>query len=181
MRDCNVNEKSSIYCSFSPVFSPYFPLKGQFGRTCSIYEPSHFLRLLICFFAACFLITAKPAAAASLTQDDVLRKWYGLSLLLIRHTPTYSPPVASRTLAYMGVVSYEAVASGSSKLYSLDGQLNGLSNLPKRDDAQSYDEVALMQATLSTTIATLFANTGPSGQQAIKKRSEEHTSELQSH
>ena len=129
--------------------------------------------ILIGFFVATFLVTAKPAAAASLTQDQVLRKWYSLSLLLIRHTATYSPPVASRALAYIGVASYEAVASGSSKLYSLDGQLNGLSNLPKRDDAQSYDEVALMQATLSTTIATLFANTGPSGQQAIKKLTDE--------
>ena len=169
MRDCNVNEKSSIYCSFSPVFSPYFPLKGQFGRTCSIYEPSHFLRLLICFFAACFLITVKPAAAASLTQDDVLRKWYGLSLLLIRHTPTYSPPVASRALAYMGVVSYEAVASGSPKLQSLEGQLNGLSGLPMREAGQTYDDVVVLEAALSTVITTLFANTGPSGQQAIKK------------
>lgn len=88
---------------------------------------------------------------------------------MIRHTPTYSPPVASRSLAYIGVVSYEAVASGSPKLQSLNDQLNGLSGLPKREAGQSYDEVAVIQAALSTTITTLFANTGPSGQQAIKK------------
>ncbi|MEY4781291.1 MAG: hypothetical protein RLZZ607_2604, partial [Pseudomonadota bacterium] len=34
---------------------------------------------------------------------DVLAMWYRLALELVRHTPTYTPPVASRTLAYMGV------------------------------------------------------------------------------
>ena len=128
---------------------------------------------LIGIFVATFLVTAKPAEAASLTQDHVLRKWYSLSLLLIRHTATYSPPVASRALAYIGVASYESVASGSKTLRSLGGQLNGLSGLPQRDGGQVYDEVAVMHATLATTISALYANTGPSGQQAIRKLTEE--------
>ena len=48
------------------------------------------------------------------------------SLELVRHTPTYSPPVASRSFAYLGVTAFEAVATGSSEMQSLAGQLNGL-------------------------------------------------------
>jgi len=143
--------------------------KGAVARTAH----PQFTHILICFSFALILITSKAVAAPSLTQDDVLRKWYSLSLLLIRHTPTYSPPVASRALAYMGVVSYEAVASGSPKLQSLEGQLNGLSGIPTREAGQTYSEVVVLEAALSTTITTLFANTGPSGQQAIKKLAED--------
>ncbi len=154
-----------IYTFFSLISLSSARTRRPVDRS-AFFQSTH---VLICFSVALFLSTSRPAAAASLTQDEVLRKWYSLSLLLIRHTPTYSPPVASRSLAYIGVVSYEAVASGSAKLQSLDGQLNGLSSLPTREAGQSYDDVAVMQAALSTTITTLFANTGPSGQQAIKK------------
>ena len=53
-----------------------------------------------------------PAAAASALPDDILDNWYKLILELVRHTPTYSPPVASRAFAYIGVTAYEAVAGG---------------------------------------------------------------------
>ena len=157
---------------FGPISSFFFLdiYRGRVrGGTVGRPPLSQFVHILICFSVALILITAKAVAAPALTQDDVLRKWYALSLLLIRHTPTYSPPVASRALAYMGVVSYEAVASGSPNLQSLEGQLNGLSGLPKREAGQSYDDVVVLEVALSTAITTLFANTGPSGQQAIKK------------
>ena len=71
-----------------------------------------------------------PGATASQSDSslpqEVLRTWYQLSLELVRHTPTYSPPVASRAFAYLGVTAFEAVASGSAELQSLAGQLNGL-------------------------------------------------------
>jgi membrane-associated phospholipid phosphatase len=158
---------------FRPVFSIFSNVKVDFWQNRFCEQRLAFSHILIGFFVAAFLVTIKPAEAASLTQDQVLRKWYSLSLLLIRHTPTYSPPVASRALAYIGVASYEAVSSGSQTLQSLDGQLNGLSDLPKREAGQSYDEVAVMHAALSTTISTLFANTGPSGQQATRKLTDE--------
>ena len=71
--------------------------------------------------------------AHAVEAQDVLHGWYGLMLELIRHTPTYTPPVASRTLGYVGVTAFEAVASGSDKLQSLSGQLNGLVAVPRRD------------------------------------------------
>lgn len=163
-------ETSASILGFLAVFPKTRQASPQAGAALNSIALRH---ILIGFFVAVFLVTMRPAEAGSLTQDQVLRKWYSLSLLLIRHTPTYSPPVASRALAYIGVASYEAVSSGSKNLQSLDGQLNGLSGLPKRDAGQAYDEVAVMQAALSTAITTLFTNTGPSGQQAIKKLTDE--------
>src|SRR3954468_148745 len=75
---------------------------------------------------------AMAAQSDSSLPQEVLRTWYQLSLELIRHTPTYSPPVASRALGYLGVTAFEAVASGSGELQSLAGQLNGLSAVPQR-------------------------------------------------
>ena len=57
---------------------------------------------------------ATPAVASQESRgaeaQAVLHGWYGLMLNLIRHTPTYTPPVASRTLGYVGVTAFEATA-----------------------------------------------------------------------
>jgi len=122
------------------------------------------------FFCVLALLTmgsVVPAAAAS--AEDVLHKWLSLSLSLIRHTPTYTPPVASRALAYLGVTAYESVASGSPKLRSLSGQLNGLNALPAREAGRNYDEAVVLDAALAGVMRDLFGNTGPSGQQAISR------------
>ncbi len=116
------------------------------------------------------MVAAPNAALAqSASPDDVLRQWYRLSLALVRHTPTYSPPVASRALAYLGVTAYEAVASGSSRLQSLAGQLNGLEPMPPRVAGAAYDEAIVLDAALAAIVQNLFANTGPSGQQAMDR------------
>ena len=73
-----------------------------------------------------------PTLAQAGEAGPVMRQWYKLVLELVRHTPTYSPPVASRSFAYLGVTGYEVVVSGKAGLTSLAGQLNGLTPLPKR-------------------------------------------------
>ena len=112
---------------------------------------------------------ARPAHAKALAPQAVLRAWYGLSLELVRHTPTYSPPVASRAFAYLGVTAYEAVAGNSGQLRSLAGQLNGLSPLPPRESGAVYGEAVVLQAALAAAAGELFANTGPTGQRALAK------------
>jgi hypothetical protein len=104
-----------------------------------------------------------------LSADEVLRNWYGLSLELVRHTPTYSPPVASRAFAYMGVASYEVVASGSGDMQTLAGQLNGLQPGLAREANAQYDEAVVLQSAMAEMAKSLFANTGPTGQRALVK------------
>jgi hypothetical protein len=107
---------------------------------------------------------AQPGAAKA---QEVLRGWYDMALALTRHTATFTPPVASRAYAYIGVTAFEAVASGSNKLQTLAGQLNGLSALPPREAGATYDDAVVLDVALSSAVHDLFGNTGPTGHRAM--------------
>jgi hypothetical protein len=107
---------------------------------------------------------AEPAVPLSV---EVLRDWYKLALALVRHTPTYSPPVAARTFAYLGVTAFETTASGDDQLRTLARQLNGLTPLPQRAAGETYDEAMVLDAALAAVVGNLFSNTGPTGQRAL--------------
>lgn len=98
---------------------------------------------------------------------QILRQWYKVVLRLVRHTATYSPPVASRAFAYFGVAAYQAVASGSTSLVSLAGQLNGLKALPPRDPAKRYSDAVITHCVMASAVKTFFGNTGPTGQRVM--------------
>ena len=97
----------------------------------------------------------------------MLTGWYYLLLNLVRHTATYSPPVAARAFAYLGITAYEATASGNPHLKSFAGQLRDLKSLPQREKGKTYDEGVVLNAAMDAAIHDFFANTGPSGQQAM--------------
>ena len=120
-------------------------------------------KLLILLVLACL-----PTMSHADEAGPVMRQWYKLVLELVRHTPTYSPPVASRAFAYLGVTGYEVVVSGTPGLTTLSGQLNGLAPLPVRP-RMVYDEGVVMQAAMAATVRSFFGNTGPSGQQAMDR------------
>ena len=113
-----------------------------------------------------------PAMAVPPAVEAVHEGWYRLVLELVRHTPIYSPPVASRAFAYLGVVAYEAVAGGRPELRSLAGQLKGLTPLPSRDPALAYDDASLLHEALAAAAGDLFAHTGPTGQRAMAAMTE---------
>ncbi len=124
--------------------------------------------LLAAMIVATVLFQPMGAAAqAGANPQDVLFNWNRMVLELVRHTPTYSPPVASRSFAYLGVTAYEAVASGTDELKSLAGQLNELSLPPQRDPNAHYDEAAILHAALTHGVRNFFGNTGPTGQRAM--------------
>jgi PAP2 superfamily len=112
---------------------------------------------------------AGAALAGGMKPEEVLRTWNKVALELTRHTATYSPPVASRTFAYLGVTAYEAAAGGSGELQSLAGQLNGLGSVPQREAGKEYDEAVVIDAAMETVVKSLFANTGPTGQRVMER------------
>lgn len=124
------------------------------------------LRLLV--LALCLSLTAPAAWAQADLRVQVLHDWYRMILELVRHTPTYTPPVASRAFAYTAIIAYEATASGTDDLESLAGQVAGIAagSLPARDPAATYDEAAVLNAALARAVDDLFSNTGPTGQRA---------------
>src|SRR6266496_149877 len=123
--------------------------------------------LLLALFTLFAPVNSMAGSPREASAEQSLIAWYGLVLQLIRHTPTYSPPVASRSLAYLGVTAFESVASGSDDLQSLAGQLDGLRPLPRRNAGQVYDEGVVLNAALASLVQELFQNTGPTGQRVI--------------
>ena len=121
-------------------------------------------RTFLALSAASLTAPAWPAFAATDPQG-VLLNWYKLVLELVRHTATYSPPVASRAFAYLGITAYEVLASGNPDYTSLAGQVNGLTALPPRPEG--VDDAAALNAALTEAIANFFGNTGPTGQRAM--------------
>ena len=115
----------------------------------------------------CLGAMAATAPQPAAPSQDVLRAWYKLALALVRHTPTYSPPVAARSLAYIGIAAFETAASDDGELRSLAGQLNGLKPGPQREAGQTYDEAMALDAAMALTVQNLFSNTGPTGQRAL--------------
>jgi len=107
-------------------------------------------------------------AAERPAPQEILRDWYYLMNELVRHTATYSPPVASRSFGYLGVTAFEAAVGGSDKLVSLTGQLQALESVPARETGATYDETVITSAAMSDAIVYYFGNTGPTGLRAIK-------------
>ncbi len=130
-------------------------------------------KLTVYLAAAAMLCLAAMNSAVGQDGDskaqEVVQGWYGLVLKLVRHTPTYSPPVASRAFAYLGVTAYEAAASGDPAMHSLAGQLNALEPLPKRDPGAQYDHGLVMHAALASAVRNYFGNTGPTGQRVMER------------
>lgn len=120
--------------------------------------------------AAVLLLCASlggPLAAERPQPQEILHDWYHLMNELVRHTATYSPPVASRSFGYLGITVFEAAVGGSDKLVSLVGQLQGLEQVPQREPGAAYDEAVVISAAMSDAIVFYFGNTGPTGQRSI--------------
>jgi hypothetical protein len=115
------------------------------------------------------LALARPAMAADRADvsREVILTWHKLILELVRHTATYTPPVAARAFAYVGITAHEALASGNPSLRSLAGQVTDLSPLPARTGG-AYDEPCVIHAALQAAVGELFFNTGPTGQRAME-------------
>ncbi len=70
----------------------------------------------------------------------------------------YSPPVTSRTYAYIAVAGYEAIIPSSKEYISFAGQLHGLSALPKPDAGKDISyTLAAVEAILTTGKAMVIS------------------------
>jgi hypothetical protein len=120
--------------------------------------------LLAVLFAPAF--THQSMAGSEDPAIAVLSAWFRLALRLVRHTATYSPPVASRAFAYLGVAAYESVAAGNSHMRTLAGQLNGFEALPP-PGGRPIDTATVLHYALSGCVSHFFSNTGPTGKRTM--------------
>ncbi len=110
----------------------------------------------------------RRALAAPIGAAEVLDRWYKLMLLLVRHTPIYSPPVASRAFAYHATAIYETMAAISPGWKSLAGQLNGWTEPPYTEKPKDLDLTHALHGAMAASVEVFFERTGPSGQRAFK-------------
>lgn len=131
---------------------------------------------MLMLIAACLGVYAPHAQAqtgqqAAATARDynhsVATAWFDLLLELIRNTPGFSPPVASRALGYAGVTLYESVVPGIPDAASLAGQLNGLAQLPQPEVGVEYHPPSVANAALAGITRRLFAGSGSAQRAAI--------------
>lgn len=98
---------------------------------------------------------------------EVPLAWFDLQLKLVKESPGFSPPVASRAFGYAGVTLYEAVAPGMPAYRTLAGQLNGLSELPQVARGQQLYWPAVANSALATITRLLFANASTENKSAV--------------
>jgi len=125
-------------------------------------------RSVLAGLGALAILPALPARAtvAGIPAETVVHDWYRLILELVRHTATYTPPVASRAFGYVGVTLFEALAARpESALRSFAGQVNALSPVPAA--AAGLEPAAVAHGALCKAVEVFFSNTGPTGQRAM--------------
>jgi PAP2 superfamily len=159
----------------NPVGDPRSSGATEAGRAreCSLSRRALFARGAAAG-ASMFAVDAlrgAPAAAgdwpwASAYDAEVPAAWFNLALELVRTTPGFSPPVASRVLGYAGVALYEAVVPGIPRRRSLAGRLDGLTRAPRpADRAHHWPTVA--NAALAASLRLLFPTTASGNVAAI--------------
>jgi len=120
----------------------------------------------------CLWIQVIPGLAATTTptadyNHEVATAWFNLQLRLVKETPGFSPPVASRAFGYTGVALYEAVVAGMSDYQSLVGQLNELAEMPQPETDLEYHLPTVANSALATITRQLFPTASDDNQAAL--------------
>src|SRR5918994_930060 len=110
---------------------------------------------------------AAPFPPASAYSAEVPAAWFELALELVRTTPGFTPPVASRALGYAGVALYEALVPGLTDRQSLPARLNGLTRSPGPTDA-AYHWPTVANSALASILRALFPTAPAAGVEAIE-------------
>lgn len=109
---------------------------------------------------------ADPARKATFS-GEVATSWMDLELELIKSTPGFTPPVASRALGYTGVTLYESLVKGMGNYNSLAFKLGYSYTLPTLQEGATYHWPAVANAAMKTIVSHLFAHADTKSKTAI--------------
>ena len=117
--------------------------------------------IISCALLSTIFYSCKKTEIESFDSDtQVAIQWADLTLNIISQSYFKSPTYSSRSLGYMGLTMYESVVHGDSLSRSLNGQLNGLNNLPLPQPNTEYNWLLALNAgqqTMLKPIQTVFA------------------------
>jgi len=100
--------------------------------------------------------SARPVAATAF-DAQVPAAWFDLVQELIRRTPGFSPPVASRAIGCMGIGLYEALVPGIPDHVSLTGAVHGLPVMPSAGRNAAYHWPSVANAAMAAMARNLFS------------------------
>jgi hypothetical protein len=99
---------------------------------------------------------------------DVPTSWFDLVLQLIQQTPGFSPPVASRALAYIGVTLFEAIVPGIHGGRSLVGRLTGLADVPSAGNNDAYHWPTVANTAMAAIVRSMFPTMTPENEATVR-------------
>lgn len=99
--------------------------------------------------------SVRPVAATEFGAQ-VPAAWFDLTEQLIRRTPGFSPPVASRAIGCLGVGLYEAIVPGIPDHISLAGAVHGLPSMPSAGRSAAYHWPSVANAAMAAMTRNLF-------------------------
>ncbi|MBL7978691.1 MAG: vanadium-dependent haloperoxidase [Bacteroidetes Order II. Incertae sedis bacterium] len=112
-----------------------------------------FLLALWIFLAGCTEKNWQPVVQST---EPILGALHTLNEVILHDV--FSPPVASRILAYSSIAAYEASIAGKNDFLSLAGQLNSLKEIPKPNPNQPISpEIAGFTAYVETAKKLVFS------------------------
>jgi hypothetical protein len=141
----------------------------RIGFVSKVHVPLGIVIGLLCLVIAPFHRNAQAGQmrGTGAFPAELALRWFDLQRALVRSTPGYTPPVASRTFGYTGVTLYEAVIGGMPDHRSLVGQLNGLPELPQPDAEADYQWAVVANSALAQATRLLFPTASDDGKVAI--------------
>ena len=117
---------------------------------------------------------AAPGAASGISPHPASRysaqiavDWFQLDLQLVQQTPGFSPPVAARALAYLGLALYESVLPGMPMHRSLAGQLNELDSLPWAQPDEILHWPTVANAAMAAMTRMMFPTASAENKQRV--------------
>lgn len=118
--------------------------------------------IVMCLLAAAGTAPAQDGSPeASRYSAAVATEWLRVVLPAIQETPGQSPPVAARTLAYLGLGLYESILAGLPGQRSFAGQLSELESLPDAQPDEVLHWPTVANATLAALTQMLLPNAPP--------------------
>lgn len=114
--------------------------------------------LLVGLLSMVVLVRAQQAEDASAFSSKFVRDYFRLQLQMVKTTPGFSPPVASRAFGYSGLALYEGVVNGIPSMGTLSGSVYEF-NLPSElTDATDLHWGTVANNALATIIDSIYSN-----------------------
>lgn len=104
---------------------------------------------------------SSPFPGADQYDAEVPTAWFDLARDLVRTTPGYSPPVASRAFGYAGIALYEALVPGIEDASSLRDVLIDMSPVPAAGKNAAYHWPSVANSALASILRSLFPTARP--------------------